>query len=90
MQGFPTLWASILPTVRHLPSFRCCGGALPQLCWMVPCTDLCVPFYKKVRELDMVLLSHTGKEHSVDGESIICSVNHDFVSHPCSFVLVVE
>lgn len=31
----------------------------------------CVPFFKKMKELDMVLLTHTGKEHSVDGGSLI-------------------
>ena len=31
-----------------------------------PCHPLCAPFYAAMRRLGLVLLSHTGVEHSVD------------------------
>jgi len=38
---------------------------LPNAQGIDPSHELCVPFYKKLVELDIVLLSHTGHEHSV-------------------------
>lgn len=35
---------------------------LPNAMGMDPSDELCVPFYQKMKELDMVLLTHTGKE----------------------------
>jgi len=39
---------------------------LPNSMGMDPSDPLCIPFYKKCVELKMVLLTHTGEEHSVN------------------------
>ncbi len=39
---------------------------LPNSMGMDPASPLCDPFYDKMKDLGLVLLSHTGKEHSVD------------------------
>jgi hypothetical protein len=31
-----------------------------------PSDERCIPFYKKCKELGLVILCHTGREHSVD------------------------
>eukprot|EP01083_Nonionella_stella_P245982 854554_1 len=39
---------------------------LPNTMGIDPDNPKCKPFYEKMKELDMVLLSHTGQEHAVD------------------------
>lgn len=38
---------------------------LPNAMGMDPSDELCVPFYQKMKDLNMVLLAHTGKEQSI-------------------------
>lgn len=41
---------------------------LPNSMGIDPLSPLCVPFYHKVREYDMVILSHAGEERAVEAD----------------------
>eukprot|EP00515_Schizochytrium_aggregatum_P006825 CAMPEP_0202077476 /NCGR_PEP_ID=MMETSP0964-20121228/5402_1 /ASSEMBLY_ACC=CAM_ASM_000500 /TAXON_ID=4773 /ORGANISM="Schizochytrium aggregatum, Strain ATCC28209" /LENGTH=753 /DNA_ID=CAMNT_0048644755 /DNA_START=54 /DNA_END=2315 /DNA_ORIENTATION=+ len=43
---------------------------LPNSMLIDPLSPLCDRFYAKVRELDMIILSHTGEEHSVSSAAL--------------------
>jgi len=45
--------------------YVCCVYVCMYVRMYVCVLDLCIPFFKKMVELDLVLLSHTGEEHSV-------------------------
>jgi len=43
---------------------------LPNSMMIDPLSELCDPFYAKVRSMDMIILCHTGEEHSVDSAGL--------------------
>ena len=43
---------------------------LPNAQGIDPSSDLCIPFYKKMKELDVFLLCHCGDEKAVEGEEV--------------------
>lgn len=51
---------------------KCANNGITIIKWLPnsqginPASDLCIPFYKKMAELDIILLTHTGEEHSVN------------------------